>query len=149
MKKRNIICIVVVAFLLVIGVFILDVFRTIEKENPNLDYSENGIVGAYNFNENDDEIILTLYSSIPVRRVVDYTFDEEVLQNSRYTNYYATKFEALFYYFESFVNNEMYNNVKLKGNSISYNVITNDNEDTSKQDILLYIENTFGTLPKL
>lgn len=149
MKKRNIICIVVVAFLLVIGVFILDVFRTIEKENPNLDYSENGIVGAYNFNENDDEIILTLYSSIPVRRVVDYTFDGKVLQNARYTNYYATKFEALFYYFESFVNNEHYTNVKLKGNSISYNVVANQSEKTSKEAILLFIENTYGTLPMI
>lgn len=149
MKKRNIICIVVVAVLLVIGIIVLDLFKTIEKESSNLDYTKNGLVGAYNFEEKDNQIVLTLYSSIPVRCVVNYTFDKEMLQSTRHTNYYTTKMEALFYYFESFVNNEKYSNVKLKGNSISYDMVTKESEEISKQDILVYIENTFGSLPKV
>lgn len=136
MKNRKKIYIIffVIVFLAVI---FIDLVRPIERERGKLTDGYDGVVNAYNTIEKDNEIILTLYSRIPVRTVTDYKFSGEELVNVRYTNYYKSKIEAIFYYFESFLNNKTYDNVKLRGNSISYNIL-GDNKLTTKDEILLY-----------
>ena len=143
-KKTYIIVFVIVFF----AVIFIDLVRPIERERSDLTYNYNGVVNAYDTIEKDNEIILTLYSRIPLRNVVNYKFSGEELVNVRYTNYYKSKVEAIFYYFESFLNNKTYDNVKLRGNSISYNILE-DNKLTTKDEILLYIQKAFGNVQQV
>ena len=147
MKNRKKIYIIffVIVFLAVI---FIDLVRPIERERGKLTDGYDGVVNAYNTIEKDNEIILTLYSRIPVRTVTDYKFSGEELVNVRYTNYYKSKIEAIFYYFESFLNNKTYDNVQLRGNSISYNIL-GDNKLTTKDEILLYIQKAFGNVQQV
>lgn len=147
MKNRKKIYIIVFVILFLAVIFI-DLVRPIERERGKLTDGYDGVVNAYNTIEKDNEIILTLYSRIPVRTVTDYKFSGEELVNVRYTNYYKSKVEAIFYYFESFLNNKTYDNVKLRGNSISYNIL-GDNKLTTKDEILLYIQKAFGNVQKV
>lgn len=147
MKNRKKIYIIVFVILFLTVIFI-DLVRPIERERGKLTDGYDGVVNAYNTIEKDNEIILTLYSRIPVRTVTDYKFSGEELVNVRYTNYYKSKVEAIFYYFESFLNNKTYDNVKLRGNSISYNILEN-NKLTTKDEILLYIQKAFGNVQQV
>ncbi len=144
-RKKTYIIVLVIVFLAVI---LIDLVRPIERERSDLIDNYNGVVNAYNSIEKDNEIILTLYSRIPIKTVTNYKFSSEELVNVSYTNYYKSKIEAIFYYFESFLNNKTYDNVKLRGNSISYNIL-GDNKLTTKDEILLYIQKAFGNVQQV